>query len=227
MKTKFLPILFFFILFCVKMTQAQTSFSVSDTLQDVYKNTTFGTVHGYVQLTNLTQSDLNLRWRLTITGKYPSSWVFSAADPDSSYSPVQTGDSADFVLDLVSSTTNKIIYGLDHNAEPGSAQMHFYIFDPANPSENVTVHFNLYILDASGIYNIMNNEDYELINEYLKIKNAKNISRIRIVSLNGTIIFDDEISEDKSILLPQKHAIYFIEIVKKSNTKSIIKYLNN
>ncbi len=226
MKAIFPSFLLFLTVLCANLTYAQTTFTVSDTVQNVYKNTTFGTVHGYVQLTNQTQNNLNLRWKLSITGKYPPSWVFSAADPDTNYNPVFSGDSADFTLDLVSTTTNKIIYGLDHKGEPGSAQMHFYIFDPANPAENVTVHFNLYILDATGIPSHLYNDYFEIKNNTIYIKNAKNIKAIRIISLNGALIYKEEISENKHIELPDKSSIYIIEIITTDNQKNSIKLIN-
>jgi hypothetical protein len=227
MKTLFHPFLLFITLLYVNLTYAQTTFSVSDTVQNVYKNTTFGTIHGYTQLTNLTQNNLQLRWRLTITGKYPPSWIFSAADPDSAYSPVYSGDSADFTLDLVSTTTNKIIYGLDHKGEPGSAQMSFFIFDPSNPTENVTVNFNLFILDATGInQSLTKNPNIKIDNNYIYILNSTKIKQLQIINLNGSVTNLQNFENSKKIKLPDNNTLYFIEIIYTDNKKEIYKIIN-
>ncbi len=225
MKTKFLYFPAFVLLFYANLALSQTTFSVSDTVQDIYKNTTFGTIHGYVQLTNLTSADLNLRWKLTITGKYPSNWIFSCADPDTNYTAVQSGDSADFTLDLVSTTTNKLIYGLDHQATPGSAQMHFLIFDPNNPSEKVTVHFNLYILDATGIHSLSSQKYISIKNNTLTIINPENIEKIQLFTINGQLIFDYGSLPKTSIALPEKQQVYLLRI-QKQNEIIIVKFIN-
>ncbi|RMG77376.1 MAG: hypothetical protein D6707_11190, partial [Bacteroidetes bacterium] len=76
----------FILIFCHSKIFSQQSFSVNDTAFYITKDVSFGVIHWYVQLTNISGADsLLMCWKLNLSGKYPPDWVFDTTDPDSIY----------------------------------------------------------------------------------------------------------------------------------------------
>lgn len=130
---------------------AQT-FTVSQTFVTATKPASFFVFYNYVQLENLTNDTLHLRWVKTETLVNPGaghgsssemgSWVTSILDPNNSYDPANAIDSADFYLLPEASSTDKFIFHLFPNLQAGNLVVKFKIFPVDDPADAQFVTFD-------------------------------------------------------------------------------------
>jgi hypothetical protein len=124
---------------CGCLLLAQTSFSVSDTLVIIDKNTSSPVVYDYSSIYNDTDEDLEMRWIKRIDMPFDPAWVPAFQDPSTWHNPLEPVDSADFLLSVDSLFTNKLIFQIAHNQEVGFGQASFLVFPVNDRSDTVRI----------------------------------------------------------------------------------------
>ena len=139
------------ILFC-EMVFSQPIFTVYEPISTLYKTTDFGTLHNYIQISNLTTQDFPMVWISDFGGTdgCPTKWNISLNDPDSAYIPLLDGDSSTFILSGSDSLGNKLIIGVDHNGMLGSCLIGFKIYPLNNIADSINVGFDVEVTQGGG-----------------------------------------------------------------------------
>ncbi|GAB5556749.1 MAG: hypothetical protein SchgKO_09620 [Schleiferiaceae bacterium] len=146
MKVSFSHILLLSLCFVFSHLGRSQSFTTSKDTAVLDKDLSFGTLHDYLELTNLGSSDLNLTWTYSVNGKLPSDWVVNWATPDSVYPSIVPGDSDGFVLK--GDSTQKMVIGVTHNGEIGFAFLEFWIHNTQNQDSLLLV-YSVNVTDPS------------------------------------------------------------------------------
>lgn len=111
---------------------------------------TYGILHEFIQIDNLSGQPLPMRWIGHIGGviECPNGWDYGVTDPDSAYAVLNDLDSADFILSDTNFTNNKIVISVVHNGVIGNCQVTFDIFALSDPNTVTTIGFNITVTAA-------------------------------------------------------------------------------
>ncbi len=152
MQYKIRSIFTLFFLMGVLVTTAQSRFNAPDTIKFLVKDTSFGTLHEFLEIKNKTADSLQMRWKQRKT-RYTSGWKTTLQDPDQWHNPVDGVDSADFTLpDTLSGPfNNKLIIGVDHNGIAGGGMVVFTVFEIGHPQDSVRLYFDILVTPKVGL----------------------------------------------------------------------------
>jgi predicted SnoaL-like aldol condensation-catalyzing enzyme len=184
------------------------SFHVSDTLITMIKQTDNGIVHYYSELFNDTDSILQMRWVRHTADGYPANWITYLQDPQTYYNPLMQTDSADFYLDTIQDSWDKLIYQVNHQGNTGRGTTMFTVFPIHNRADSVHVTFTVKIIPASSGTSLL-----EIINE----KGNQTFKSILIFDINGQLIAEH--SNIKLSVLTQlvKKGLVFVRATDSDN----------
>ncbi|MAT54746.1 MAG: hypothetical protein CMN32_09710 [Saprospirales bacterium] len=147
---KYVKLLFFFVAMAFQV-DAQTLFSLSPQTVTTEKPADFFTMYSYATFENLSGTDLNMRWVITMATPQPlnghgiewGEWSITLQDPSNWHNPATDLDSADFVLPAIPDESNdKFIMQFYPANEPGHLIVKYKVFVIDNPSESVEVTFD-------------------------------------------------------------------------------------
>lgn len=180
---------------------AQTSFSVSDTLVIIDKNTSSPVVYDYSSIYNDTDEDMEMRWIKRIDMPFDPAWVPAFQDPSTWHNPLEPVDSADFLLSVDSLFTNKLIFQIAHNQEVGFGQASFLVFPVNDRSDTVRITYRaLVAADPLSTTNRLVDKNVVLFpnpgNGIFSIK-GMHVSRIEVYTLSGNLIYTATQSQEQ------------------------------
>lgn len=134
-----------FSLVLVSFTFFAQNHSVGVPYKNIVKNTNYGILHEYIQIDNLLNQDFGMRWIADVGGKSgcPTGWLIGISDPDSVYTTIISGDSADFILSGTDSVGNKMVISVAHNGLPGDCSVNFRLYELSNPNTITNIGFNI------------------------------------------------------------------------------------
>lgn len=132
---------------CSGLAISQSSFSVSDTLVIIDKNTSSPVVYDYASIYNDTGEDLEMRWIKRIDMPFNPAWIPAFQDPSTWHNPLAATDSADFLLSTDSLFTNKLIFQIAHNQIVGSGQASFLVFPVNDRSDSVRITYRVLVAE--------------------------------------------------------------------------------
>lgn len=197
-------------------------YSVAAPFKSIVKTTSHGVLHEYIEITNLSGSNLPMRWVAQFGGSSetpsPSAWTYSVSDPDSTYTTLNDQDSADFILPVTNN--NKIIISVFHNGSPGSYAINFKIFPQANRNDSAIIGFPIIVSQVVGI----NNHANELKNNIYP-NPSSGIFRIEqkfkrgvLYNLTGEVV--QEINTNEINLIKHPNGCYFLHLENMDGTSS-------
>jgi hypothetical protein len=116
----------------------------------IIKTTQQSPAHAYLEILNSASADTTLRWRADCSS-IPSGWVINFDDGNGYYSPLHTGDSADFTLFDSLPFPQKLIIGATTNNIPGTGTVYFDIWDPADTVAHTVIQYDFVITLPSAV----------------------------------------------------------------------------
>lgn len=146
---KRIPIILVFILVSLNSVIGQSSFSINPDTVIAIKPADFFVFYNYTEFENLTDDTLHMRWikleeiasGMGGHGGVEPDWSTAIQDPEDFYNPADGLDSSVFYLSPVFTPTDKFIYQLFPNNEPGTLHAKFLFFPVENPADTAIVHF--------------------------------------------------------------------------------------
>ena len=137
------------------------------------KTTDNSPVHWYFEIFNDVGVDTLLRWK-THFNSIPSQWYVNFDAQTSSWSLIQDGDSADFVLQTGLSFPQKLIIGVNTANTIGNGSISFEIYDPNEPVYRDTIIFYFNIsYGTSGLAEVGVENEYLLMNQQITLLNGE------------------------------------------------------
>ncbi len=131
-----------FMLFTLPVA-SQSTFTATNTFSSINKNTSFGTLHDYLGLKNLTADTLAMRWEVSFK-TIPSAWSMGFTDTENVYDTVNDMDVANFLFpDSTDKVHNKMIIGIHHNNTLGSGRYIFNVFDVNHPADSLQLIYDV------------------------------------------------------------------------------------
>ncbi|MCB0401611.1 MAG: T9SS type A sorting domain-containing protein [Flavobacteriales bacterium] len=204
-------------------------FSVSVPYKYISKDVTYGMLHEFIQIDNLSGQPLPMRWIGHIGGvlECPNGWGYGVTDPDSAYAVLNDLDSADFILSDTNTTNNKIIISVAHNGIIGNCEVTFDIFALSDPNTVTTIGFNISVTAAPTaveevsirrkglIYPNPGNGQYQLLEKALSIA---------VYDANGRLVLSA--SGNQFDLSDQPNGLYLVQLTTASgefSTQRLVK----
>ena len=138
--------------------KGQNSFSVNRTTIELVKPSSFFVMYDPVEIRNLTENPLSLRWKRLSNGhgqtNPPEAWEIAVQDPSNYYNPATSIDSADFVLLTGDSSISFFILQLFPNSTDGNHTYYYQIHNPENPNEFINLTFIFSVTPVSDIQHV-------------------------------------------------------------------------
>ena len=116
----------------------------------IIKTTLQSPAHAYLEIMNAAGADTLLRWRADCS-TIPAGWVINFDDGNAYYSPLHTGDSADFTLFDSLAFPQKLIIGATTNNVPGTGTVYFDIWNPADTVAPTVIQYDFIISLPSSV----------------------------------------------------------------------------
>lgn len=164
------------------------------------KSIDFGTVHGYLEIENLTNDTLNMGWICRTDSSFPAAWEVNFDDQNQYYPSVRNDSSAVFKLYPSGTFLQKLIIGLAHHQVIDTQEVQFSIFptDTAGDTTLITYRFEIFreVPDTSagdtthmGWHEPKANQAMEVIDVEGGFELRMQLSgSVRIFSINGQLL---------------------------------------
>ncbi|WP_027419053.1 hypothetical protein [Crocinitomix catalasitica] len=203
---KLLISVFILLPFLVNGQIVTATWGVSDTTVFVDRTTDVGVVHGYFEIFNYAERDLEMRWICQKAEDWPSDWDLVFTDPENYYPIVEHNDSADFLLTYPPGWANKLIYGMDHKGIAGTSSARFKVFPLDFPNDTIwlTYYFRMTDFIGAGIDDVVDLNTpaihWNKSSLLLMLNNVPSGASLEVYSLTGQIILEQtNLSEQESI----------------------------
>lgn len=195
-------------IFLVSKTQGQV-FHFLDTTTTLIKTTDQSPAHWYLEIYNDTNLDYTLRWK-AIFLNIPIEWDINFDTQSALYDPVLDGDSADFILMDSLVFPQKLIIGATTNNTPGHGSVFFDIYDPANPSNLVTIEYEFIITGVpAGIEELTHENLIGVIFGYIEFFCSKPCT-YSIISQSGQLVRTGNTQNGNCNISDLTSGIYFV-----------------
>jgi len=220
-------ILVFILLIILSITVKAQIYSVPNPYVNINKTTDFGVLHEYIQINNLTTQPFPMRWVATIGG-CPTGWLIGIADPDSSYTTLNTSDSAVFMLSDTN-INNKLIISVTHNGFIGQCTVDFRIYPLSDSTDITLVGFSITVAPGSstGVNSYIPRKDNVVFpnptNGIFNIKEG--FKKAMIYNSVGQLLLES--TNNKIDISKYMNGFYFLKLEDASNNITTIKLVKN
>ncbi|KAB1065229.1 hypothetical protein [Salibacter halophilus] len=192
-------------------------FNVDTTYTVLEKTVDQSPAHWYINITSNVSVDTTLRWKTSFS-KIPNEWVIGFDDQTNTYSNLNDGDSADFILQANPPVIQKLVISNTMNGKTGNSSVFFDLYDPNVPSEVTTIEYEFKIRESE--LNSVSRIDetsplFGLKNQALWFHSKLIGSDYRIVDLNGRTVYRNTISATSHLLPDLNSGIYIMNIPGK------------
>ena len=172
----------FVVLFLVQLNAAAQLFYFEDTSAVLIKTVNQSPAHWYLEILTDSPTDTTLRWKAHFVS-VPSAWQINFDDQTTNHSPVEDGDSADFVLFGSPEYPQKLIIGATLNNTPGHGFVYFDIYDPLTPQDVQTISYEFIISPFLGLEDLLTDQ-YILNNGFLRRRDEQPFN-LEVFDLEG------------------------------------------
>lgn len=186
-------ILLIALLIFTAFTAESQAFHFNNTSTTLVKTTDQSPAHWYIEVFNDAGVDTTLRWKASFSN-VPPQWNVNFDDQDNYYATVNDGDSADFTLFSGLSFPQKLIIGAAFNGVPGNATIFFDIYDPADPSNVVTISY-IYIVTLADLQDLAEEDLVKRNLNYLIFDKSLIGGTVQLVNENGQVITESQITD--------------------------------
>ena len=201
------------------------TFHVADTSALIIKTTSQSPAHWYIEVFSDLTVDTSLRWKATHFDNVPAQWEILMDDQTNSYSSVQVGDSADFILLANQPFAKKLIIGAMLNGTPGHGICYFDIYDPENLTFVQTISYEFIVTASTNGLSDLNEDSFlEWKDGFLKVKDGREAT-FEVIDLAGNHIINNELTNQFDYLSLPKNQVFMIK-VKLDSKQAIIKLFN-
>lgn len=190
------------------------AFHFSNTSTTLVKTTDQSPAHWYIEIFNDVGVDTTLRWKASFNN-VPIQWNINFDDQDNYYATVNDGDSADFTLFAGLSFPQKLIIGAAFNGVPATASIFFDIYDPADPSNVVTIEYK-YIVTAADLSDLKEADLVRRNWNYLIFDQSLIGGTVKLFGENGQLLAHKPITAEVYFEELKAPGLYTICVMKES-----------
>jgi hypothetical protein len=186
-------------------------FHFEDSTTTLIKNVNQSPAHWYIEIYNDVHIDTTLRWKAEFEN-VPTEWQINF-DTQNTYHPnLLHNDSADFRLPITNNYPQKLIIGAALNGKTASASIHFYIYDPYNPIYSRKISYHFIVTQDAGLEETTYPNEYTVLPNKILINDVPEGAQISLFSLEGKLIYQNQVSKGDVIDLPSGLDVFILKI---------------